>query len=192
MIILVGESASGKSTIQKVLVEKYNFHKTPSYTTRPKRENEVDGIDYCFVSDEEFDKKKRSGFFVETASYRGWKYGTPQEVISQESVVILTPRGFRSLKYYLYETDKDKFNTAVSFYLNVPRRDRLLKLLERGDDIEEAYRRSLSDVGQFDGIEDEVDFVVDNSSYNKAPVDLADEINRCYQRYCFRQEEKDD
>ena len=64
----------------------------------------------------------------------------------------------------------------VSFYINVPRRDRLIKILQRGDNIEEAYRRSLSDVGQFDGIEDEVDFVIENNGYEREVMDVAWEI----------------
>ena len=67
----------------------------------------------------------------------------------------------------------------MSFYINVPRRDRLIKLLQRGDSIEEAYRRSLSDVGQFDGIEDEVDFVVDNEGYVRPIAEMAQTIYEC-------------
>ena len=50
------------------------------------------------------------------------------------------------------------------------------QILQRGDDIEEAYRRSLSDVGQYDGIEDEVDFVVRNDGYEKTVDRMVEEI----------------
>ena len=65
MIILVGESASGKSTIEKILSEKYGYIKTVSYTTRPPRENEVDGVDYNFISANEYTEKFNNNFFVE-------------------------------------------------------------------------------------------------------------------------------
>ena len=68
---------------------------------------------------------------------------------------------------------------VVSFYINVPRRDRLIKILQRGDNIEESYRRNLSDVGQFDGIEDEVDFVLYNEGYQKSIEEMAKEVLYC-------------
>lgn len=55
---------------------------------------------------------------------------------------------------------------------------RLIKILERGDDIEEAYRRNLSDVGQFDGIKDEVDYVISNKGYSWSPLNMAHIIKR--------------
>ena len=55
----------------------------------------------------------------------------------------------------------------------MPRRERLVKILQRGDNIDEAIRRNQSDVGQYDGIEDEVDFVVENSSYRYSSDYLA-------------------
>ena len=44
------------------------------------------------------------------------------------------------------------------------------------DNIEEAYRRSLSDVGQFDGIEDEVDYVINNEGYKKSIEEMTKEV----------------
>lgn len=163
MIILVGESASGKSTIEKELVNKHNYKNIISYTTRSSRKGEKDGVDYHFISKDEFLDLKVSGFFAETGEYNGWLYGTAKEDCSDDKVLVATPHGLRQLK-------KNPKLNIVSFYINVPRRDRLIKILQRGDDIEEAYRRSLSDVGQFDGIEDEVDYCIENNSY-KLPVE---------------------
>lgn len=52
ILILCGPTASGKSTTQKVLCEKYGFHKVVAYTTREPRENEVFGEDYYFVTED--------------------------------------------------------------------------------------------------------------------------------------------
>ena len=158
MVILVGESGSGKSSIEKYLVENYGFKKTISYTTRPMRDGEVDGIDYHFISVEQFNKLKEQDFFAEDAIYRGWYYGTAKEDCTNDKVAVLTPHGLKQIS-------KTKDIDVISFYICVPRRDRLIKILQRGDDIEEAYRRSLSDVGMFDGIKDEVDFVLFNDGY---------------------------
>ena len=48
MIVLVGESASGKSSIERNLVEKHGYNRVISYTTRKPRTGEHDGVDYHF------------------------------------------------------------------------------------------------------------------------------------------------
>lgn len=169
MIVLVGESASGKSSIEKNLVNNYGYKKVVSYTTRKPRTGEVDGIDYHFVSSLDFFKLKSKDFFIETAQYNGWNYGTAKKDYTNDKVAVLTPHGLRQLK-------KVSGIDVISFYINVPRRDRLIKILQRGDDIEEAYRRSLSDVGQFDGIADEVDYIIDNAGYKKSIDEITKEI----------------
>lgn len=157
MIVFIGESASGKSTLQRMLIEDNpKYKKTIAYTTRPMREGEVDGVDYHFIPQSTFDKFVKCDFFVEHTKYRDWSYGIAKEDCKDKnSVVVLTPAGLRALK---------KLNIDItSIYLYVDRRTRLINVLTRGDNIDEAYRRNLSDVGQFDGIAKEVDYVIDNA-----------------------------
>ena len=168
MIILVGESASGKSTIEKILARDFGYKNTVSYTTRPPRDGEVDGVDYHFISEDEYVNKFNSGFFIETGSYNGWFYGTTREQYHDDTVCVLTPHGLRQIKKILDDSLK-----IHSFYIKIPRRDRLIKILQRGDEIDEAIRRNQFDVGQYDGIEDEVDFVIDNKHYTKSPQEIS-------------------
>ena len=177
MIILVGESASGKSTIEKILANKYGYKKTVSYTTRPPRQGEVNGIDYHFISEDEYIEKFNDGFFAETGAYNNWLYGTTKDQYHTNTVCVLTPHGLRQIKKTFSDKNKMKMK---SFYIKVPRRDRLVKILQRGDNLEEAIRRNQSDVGQYDGIEDEVDFVVENNEYIMNPFELASTINNLY------------
>ena len=172
MIVLVGESASGKSSIEKYLVNNYEYKKVVSYTTRQPRDGEIDGVDYHFIDTEKFIKLKADGFFAETATYNEWNYGVAKEDCTDDKVAVLTPHGLRQV------SNIDGIHVE-SFYINVPRRDRLIKILQRGDNIEEAYRRSLSDVGQFDGIEDEVDYIVNNDGYKKSIAEMAQEVHNC-------------
>lgn len=176
MIVLVGESASGKSSIEKYFVNNYGYKKVVSYTTRSPRPNEVDGVDYHFVSVEEFESLKENGFFAETAVYNDWYYGTAKEDCTNDKIAVLTPHGLRQIS-------KISDISVISFYINVPRRDRLIKILQRGDNIEEAYRRSLSDVGQFDGIVDEVDHVITNHNYQKSIEEMSYEIKQIIDIY---------
>ncbi len=169
MIVLVGESGSGKSSIEKYLVDNYGYKKIVSYTTRQPRDNEKDGVDYHFINKFKFLELKENGFFAEDAIYRGWYYGTAKEDCTDDKIAVLTPHGLRQMQKI------DGIN-VTSFYINVPRRDRLIKILQRGDNIEEAYRRSLSDVGQFDGIEEEVDYVITNEEYKKSILRMGEEV----------------
>jgi len=176
MIILVGESASGKTTVAKLLQEKYGMKMITTYTTRPMRDGEVNGVDYYFIDREKFEDLQMHGFFAETAEYRGWLYGSSKyDYLDDNNVVVLTPHGLRQVKRVFNGRDDIHIE---SVYLSIPRRDRLVKLLQRGDNIEEAYRRSLSDVGQFDGIEDEVNYIVYNDGYTYDPYEVAKIIMR--------------
>ena len=172
MIVLVGESASGKTSIEKYLVDNYDYKKVVSYTTRQPRSGEIDGVDYHFIDTEKFLKLKVEGFFAETAIYNNWYYGTAKEDCTDDKIAVLTPHGLRQIS---------KINdiNVISFYISVPRRDRLIKILQRGDSIEESYRRNLSDVGQFDGIEDEVDYIINNDGYKMSIAEMAEEVHSC-------------
>lgn len=176
IVVLVGESASGKTTLAKKLEAESGFKRVVTYTTRPMRNGEHNGIDYNFIDKREFDELVADDSFAEHANYRGWDYGTIIDADNNnDSVVVLTPSGARSVRKYLSHWGYDKYNVIV-VYLSVDRRSRLIKLLERGDNIEEAYRRSLSDVGQFDGFENEADFVIQNSNYTKSVDEVYNEL----------------
>ncbi len=170
LICLIGESGAGKSTIARQMESRHRYSQIVTYTTRPMRKGERNGIDYHFISPQEFERKRAAGFFAESAEYNNWSYGTAKEDCREKKIAVVTPRGFRNLKKNL-----DIFIT--SFYIKVPRRDRLIKLLQTRQDIDECIRRNISDVGQFDGIEDEVDYVIDNENYGRTPEDLADLIH---------------
>lgn len=158
MIILCGGSASGKTTVAVAMVE-LGYKRVVTYTTRPMRKGEVDGVSYNFISDEEFAKMVKEGGFIEYATYRGWSYGTAVSSCTDDmdTVAVLTPAGLRNIRKAGIK--------VVSVYLQVDRVSRLIKLLERGDNPDESYRRNVSDEGMFAGFEDESDIVINNDNY---------------------------
>lgn len=167
MICILGASASGKTTVAKMLASKNPYHRIVTYTTRPMRAGEVDGVDYHFVTDKKYQDMKENGMFAETAEYNGWKYATASKDCDDYAVAVVTPKGFRNLK-------KQKDIHIFSFYIDVPIRDRLIKSLQTREDVFECIRRSMSDIGQFDGVEDEVDVVIHNRGYSKTPEEIVD------------------
>lgn len=63
MLVIIGPSASGKTQIVNTLIKFYKMRKMVTYTTRPIRNHEVNGIDYYFINKEEFLKKIKDDFF---------------------------------------------------------------------------------------------------------------------------------
>ena len=173
-LILVGKSASGKDTIRTELV-KLGMQRVVSYTTRPKRPNEVDGVDYHFVSLDEFNKQNLFGVRKYTvAGGDTWYYGFQLGELSANSVLILDPIGLRDLKDV-------KDVSIVSFYIKVATDIRKQRALNRGDKINEVERRMKADEHDFFFIEPRVDFSI-NYSQGKDKI-VAQCIYDLYQNY---------
>ena len=82
LIILLSPSGGGKSSIaNRILADSDNIDYSISYTTRPARGKEVNGIDYNFISDEEFDELLQRNEFLEYAEVHGYMYGTSRKFI---------------------------------------------------------------------------------------------------------------
>ena len=85
LIIISGTTCAGKGTvIQELLKRNDNLSLSLSYTSRPIRKGEVDGIDYKFITHEEFEEKIKNGDFLEYAKVRyGEYFGTPKENVEK-------------------------------------------------------------------------------------------------------------
>ena len=81
LIVLSGPGGVGKSTVAKALRATDSFWVSVSATTRLARHNEVDGSDYYFYSDAEFNSAIKSGLFLESAEFAGNRYGTPRKPV---------------------------------------------------------------------------------------------------------------
>ena len=93
MVILSSPSGAGKTTLVKLLSERKGFVTSISHTTRTPRSNEVDGKDYYFISEEEFNSKVSKNEMLEHAEVFGNFYGTPKDwvlsVLSKKENVLL-------------------------------------------------------------------------------------------------------
>ena len=164
MLIILGKTASGKNTIVNKLVKNYGFKQLVTYTTRPKRKGEIEGVTYHYISLEEFKKKDREGFFAESsyfcpASGGEWAYGTSLEDFKKaddKTVLITNPRGYYSLLSNI------GLGHACSIYI-IAKEDILLDRLEkRGDSFLEAQRRIVADREDFEDVGNYVDFWIAN------------------------------
>ncbi len=93
LVIISGPSGSGKTSICNELTKNPEVIQSVSYTTRRPRDDERDGVDYCFVERGEFEKLIKENKFIEYAEYCGNLYGTPigpiREVTGDNKIFIL-------------------------------------------------------------------------------------------------------
>ena len=83
LIVVSGPSGSGKGTVNQRLLAMDDFCFSVSATTRAPREGEIDGVNYFFITREEFEKRIENGDMLEHNIYSGNYYGTPREMVER-------------------------------------------------------------------------------------------------------------
>jgi len=81
LVVLSGPGGVGKSTVSKEIREHDDFWVSVSATTRKPRHTESHGVDYIYMSDEEFDRAISNNYFLEWAAFAGARYGTPRQPV---------------------------------------------------------------------------------------------------------------
>ena len=165
IIVLLGASGSGKSTIEHELATHHGFEKIVSYTTRKPRENEENGKDYYFVDNDTFKEILNRDLFAEYDEYsQNRLYGTlKSDYVDGNKVVVLTPNGLRQLKKNCPNDNiftilvEANLGTRVKRYIDRCGVDRF-----NFDDKNEIAARVERDYGMFLGLDKEVDLVVHN------------------------------
>lgn len=144
-ICIVGGGGSGKDYLKK-LFESRGFIREVSYTTRPMRDNEQEGVDYHYVTEEKFSSMVDAGKFLQHKSFRGWRYGTTVEGWNKASLFIMTPEGVVDLSAELRAT-------CTIIYLDIDENIRRKRLSERND-ADDTERRLNADREQFKDFKD--------------------------------------
>ncbi len=150
ILVIIGKSGSGKSTLAKYLEKHYGYKRLVTYTTRPKREGEIDGVDYNFISKEDFLNLEKSNFFAETAMYKTTfgdvYYGSAlldyiNSSPDENTLIVLNPIGLKQLM--------ERNIPHESLYLYMEESEILKRLSKRGDIPKEVERRLLTDREDF-------------------------------------------
>ena len=135
LIIISGTTCAGKGTVIKKLLANHNdIVLSTSYTSRPKRESEVDGVDYYFVSKEEFERKIKNNDFLEYAQvqYRAY-YGTPKKEVldlldsGKDVILEIDVQGAKQIK--------DLYPSTILIFIMAPSmREVKRRIMMRGDE----------------------------------------------------------
>jgi len=145
LVVISGPSGVGKGTVRKALFDMkgHNLTYSVSMTTRKMREGEADGVDYYFVSKEEFEKKIEDGKLLEYAEFVGNYYGTPLDKVNEqldngnEVVLEIEVEGAQQVK--------EKMPDCVMIFIVPPGKEALYQRLKsRGTESEEVIQKRIN------------------------------------------------
>jgi guanylate kinase len=173
IFIISAPSGSGKSTlVGRLRRDVDRLHFSVSYTTRKPRGSERDGVDYCFISHEEFEERISAGQFFEHANVFGNYYGThvgqleKAREAGEDLVLDIDVQGAAQLK--------DKLPEAVTIFVLAPSRQILeQRLRSRSEDPDPVIVRRLNDAASEIRNYDRYDYVVVNDDLERSAETLA-------------------
>ncbi len=179
LFVVSGPSGSGKSSIYKKSFELLkNIEFSVSCTTRPPRIGERNGIDYYFVSEEDFNKRLSQNEFAEHAEVHGNHYGTLKSEIltrlanGKDVLLDIDVQGARQIKE-LCRHDQLFQKVCVFIFVMPPSLEILEKRLRaRGTETEEVLVRRLNNAREEIKMKDMYDYVLINDDLEKTVSDF--------------------
>lgn len=178
--VLMGKSATGKDTIYKKIIERAELHlqEVVTYTTRPIRKNETEGVEYHFVDKEFFDKCKEKNNIIEYRMYNTvhgpWYYfmvndGQINLQSEKKYIIIGTLESYEQIRRYYGK------GVVKPIYIEIDDGERLTRALNREKEqstpkYEEMCRRFLADSKDYSEenlLKNEITVRYDNTDLNK-------------------------
>ena len=181
LIILSGPSGVGKGTVRRYIMDNFNLklNYSISMTTRPQREKEVDGVDYYFVSKEEFQRRIDNDEFLEHQEFVGNYYGTPKDKV--EELRNSGKHVFLEIEVMGATEVMSKVNDdrVISFFLMPPNIDALeSRIRRRKTESEEIIRERLEKGKKEMSMASHYDHVVLNDDIARVSQEIVDLIKK--------------
>jgi guanylate kinase len=179
VFVITGPSGVGKGTLIRTLLQRVpELRLAVSATTRRARAGEAHGVDYHFLSDDEFERRVQAGDFVEHARYSGRRYGTLRSELEQQLkgghpvVLEIEVQGARQIREAMPE--------AVQIFIAPPSEEALrTRLVGRGTDPPEQIAARLETARRELEAQGEFGHVVINDRLE----DASDALERCVRSY---------
>ena len=167
-VVLSAPSGAGKTTIAKALVKgREDVVFSVSATTRPSRDNEVDGVDYHFLSEPDFRAMIKADEFVECAEVHGHLYGTPRQALRDAQdqgrflILDIDVQGAMQVR--------QRVPDAVLVFVLPPTADALVqRLRERGTEGEDTLARRIENARDELEQASQFDYIVVNENLDQA------------------------
>lgn len=168
LVILSGVSGAGKDTIKKELIKRIdNVETLPSITSRKPRVGEEEGVQYHFITKEEFEKRIENNEFYEYDLHHENYYGTSRKILNEKMksgkiiVIDIEVNGTENLVKLL----KNDIN-IISIFLKVEA-DELRRRLEKRGDTEEDIKLRLGRLEYEESKIKSYDYVIKNDDFEK-------------------------
>ena len=153
LIGIVGKTSSGKDTIAHYISEKFGIKSICSYTTRPMREYEIEGIQHHFISDEVADEKLKNEHLLAYTinDLTGIRYfATAEQITDDVMIYIINPDG---VDWFSKNADSSIVK-MTTIYVDLDEEDILERAKLRGDDMDITAKRLNSEREEFDKFRD--------------------------------------
>ena len=172
LFIIAAPSGCGKTSLVEALIKKTkNLCVSVSHTTRPPRPDEVNGINYYFVSINEFEEMIKNNAFVEYATVFDNHYGSSTKLIREkldEGVDVILEIDWQGARQV-----KENMPNSVSIFILPPSKEALLgRLQQRAQDNDATINKRMSDAQNQMQHFNEFDYLVINDDFNSALNDL--------------------
>ncbi|HZH71666.1 MAG TPA: guanylate kinase [Mariniphaga sp.] len=178
IFVISAPSGAGKTTIIKnILQEIPDLSFSVSATTRKKRDNEIDGVDYFFLSEEEFKRKIDENAFLEWEKFYDYYYGTPKDFIDEK---------IKNGKSVLLEVDvkgalriKSIYPEAILVYIYPPSFEVLVERLKKRKTEDETELKKRVERAKMElSHKDKFDYLVVNEDLNTAVLEVKSLIKK--------------
>ena len=194
---IMGKSGSGKDTIFKEIIKdnSLNLKKIVGYTTRPKRVEENDGVEYNFIDDDMINKFIQKNKVIELRKYDTvngiWYYGTMDDgqinLQTNSYIVISTLESYSSFKKYFGS------NNVIPLYIDVDDGIRLQRILNRemsedSPNYKEICRRFIADSEDFSNKNlklNDIEKIYSNNNLVECIADVKNNIIKCIPILCI-------